>query len=760
MKFTLSLADCTGNKANTIYPHQVEISSAEQMQDATSKDHVCGVFTENKRSNANFEWSNVVVMDCDNEEDDPATWVSPEDLEDLIPDVSFVAVPSRNNMKEKDGKAARPKFHVYFPIHECVDADEYAAIKASIHRKYPFFDGNALDAARFIFGASAGDVLWHEDWEDILDVVEVCAEEDAFEKEEDLGGVIREGSRNNTMSLYAARVITRFGLDDGRAMELFLKRAAKCDPPLPDEELDAIWRSATKYGKKVQKKEGYIDPAEYGNDFDVSDDSLRPDDYSDMGQARAFLKRYEGQIVYSAATGFLRYSGKQWIENNEYAVGGVEEFLDMQLENAEAEVAAAKKKLIDAGVDESIIDAGGKNLEKAITGKAIWAYREYQSACTYRKFVLKRRDYTWLRSTMEALKPMVNIEVTDLDRDEFLLNTPEATYDLRKGMAGAQPHAATDLITKSTIVAPGDEGEEIWQDTLDLIFCGDKKLIAYVQEVVGMAAVGKVFAEQMIIAHGGGANGKSTFWNTIARVLGSYSGNLSAEALTMNCKRNVKPEMAEMMGKRLIIAAESDEGVRLNTSAVKQMCSTDLIYAEKKYKAPFSFVPSHLLVLYTNHLPKVGSSSDEGIWRRLIVVPFKAHITGSSDIKNYSEYLVDNAAPAILKWIIEGAQKAIDNGFRPTPPQCVTEAVEKYRQDNDWFGRFIDECCEVDPSFEEKSGDLYAAYRAYCNTTGDYTRSTTDFYGELEKQGFVRHRTNKGNYMRGVKLKEQNDFLN
>ena len=92
-----------------------------------------------------------------------------------------------------------------------------------------------------------------------------------------------------------------------------------------------------------------------------------------------------------------------------------------------------------------------------------------------------------------------------------------------------------------------------------------------------MAVVGKVFSEALIISYGDGANGKSTFWNTLARVLGNYSGMMSADALTVGCKRNVKPEMAELKGKRLIIAAELEEGMRLNTSTVKQLCSTDEI---------------------------------------------------------------------------------------------------------------------------------------------------------------------------------------
>ena len=143
------------------------------------------------------------------------------------------------------------------------------------------------------------------------------------------------------------------------------------------------------------------------------------------------------------------------------------------------------------------------------------------------------------------------------------------------------------------------------------------------QQIVGMAAVGRVYMESLIIAYGEGRNGKSTFWNTVARVLGTYSGNMSADTLTVGCKRNVKPELAEAKGKRLIIAAELEEGMRLNTSVVKQMCSTDEIFAEKKYKDPFSFTPSHTLVLYTNHLPRVGAN-DPGTWRRLIVIDRKS----------------------------------------------------------------------------------------------------------------------------------------
>ena len=169
---------------------------------------------------------------------------------------------------------------------------------------------------------------------------------------------------------------------------------------------------------------------------------------------------------------------------------------------------------------------------------------------------------------------MVSITQTLLDGDEFLLNAPGGTYDLRKGVGVIKEHDAFDYITKQTAVDPSGEGADLWEDALDTFFCKDKTLIDYVQKIVGLSAIGKVYVEALIIAYGEGRNGKSTFWNVVSRVLGSYSGNISADVLTVGCKRNVKPELAEAKGKRLLIAAELEEGMRLNTSNVKQLDGT------------------------------------------------------------------------------------------------------------------------------------------------------------------------------------------
>ncbi len=208
MQLILQTANVTADAKNCSYPNKVTVTNASELQEAVKMDHVCAKYKNNYRSIDNFLKSNVVVMDLDNDHtDDPDEWITAEKLEELLPDISYAVAPSRNHMVAKNGKAARPKYHVYFEIEEMTDAAAYAALKAAIHNAYPFFDGNALDAARFIFGADSGEAVWHEGWTTIDEevVVELPDEETASGS-----GPILEGNRNNAMSRFAGRVLKRY----------------------------------------------------------------------------------------------------------------------------------------------------------------------------------------------------------------------------------------------------------------------------------------------------------------------------------------------------------------------------------------------------------------------------------------------------------------------------------------------------------------------------------------------------------------------
>lgn len=751
MTISLFTADCTGNPKNCHYRNRVEATSAQAFRKAIGFDHVCAAYRDSYRSVDAFISSTTVVMDCDNDRsDNPDDWITPGRLAEELSDVSFVLAPSRNDNLVKEGRSARPRFHVYFPIREITDAAAYANLKRSIHASLPFFDANALDAARFIFGSGKGEIVWNEGW---MHIDEAIPSTQAVPNEASRD-TIPIGMRNNTLSRFAGKVLKRYGICD-RAHDIYLQEAAKCNPPMEGSELDAIWGSAVRFAGRVQKQDGYVDPDSYNEDF--TRNSLKPSDYSDIGQAKMLVREYGDELKYSDGTDYIRYNGEYWVESRQMALGAAEEFLDLQLEDAIDAVDSSLKDLVGLGYDEGEILAGGKKFEAGLSGDALIAYKRYLAATTYKTFVMKRRDMKYVMGALQAAKPMVLIEVQDLDRDPFLLNTPGSTYDLQQGLSSKRQPCAEDLITKQTICAPGEKGKDAWNKALDLFFCNDKELIEYVQQIVGIAAIGKVCLEALIIAYGGGSNGKSTFWNSISRVMGSYSGALSADTLTAGCKRNIKPEIAELKGKRLVIASELEEGTRLNTSTAKILSSTDEIEAEKKYKDPFKFRPTHTVVLYTNHLPKVGAC-DAGTWRRLIVIPFNAHISGSGDVKNYADHLVEHAGEAIMAWIIEGARVVIARDYHLKVPPCVQHAIDKYRENNDWMGSFLDECCKFGPTLEQPSGILYQGYRNYCSSNGEFIRGTADFYAALESAGFQRRKNKNGSFIHGLAL-EQKDFL-
>lgn len=747
--FTIYYSDVTGLPSNCNYPHKKEVIDEVSLKEAISHDYVCAEYKNSYRSGDNFIGSNCLPVDCDNDHsDNPEDWITPNDVMQAFPNVSFAIHYSRSNNKAKNGKAARPKFHVLFPIDYETNATKYKEIKQKVNLIFPYFDSNALDAARFFFGTKEGNVEIYKGDMNLTQYLNAYDFEEAEMNKIPDGFVIKEGSRNSTLSHFAGRVIKKYG-DTEKAYEVFMEKAALCDPPLEDEELITIWNSAKKFYKKLSSQEGYVDPEQYNQEF-----NLEPLDYSDVGQATVLAREYEKQLKYSPSTDFLVYNGSYWEESRSKAQAISQELTTKQLEEAEIGIKKLTDLMLKNGAWDILVSVGPKKAVDLFDEEQKRVFKEYEAVTAYRKYAIKRRDSKYIYASLKEVSPMVEIKQDRLDNDEFLLNTPTATYDLRFGVDKKHEHSAEDYITKQTTIDPSNVGEDIWKDALNTFFCDDKDLIEYVQEVAGLAAIGKVHLEGLIIAYGGGRNGKSTFWNTISKILGTYSGNMSADTLTVGCKRNVKPEMAEIKGKRLVIAAELEEGMRFNTSNIKQLCSTDEIYAEKKYKEPFKFEPTHTLVLYTNHLPKVGAI-DEGTWRRLIVIPFNAKIEGSSDIKNYADYLYENSGGAILKWIMEGAKRVIDNGYHLTQPSVVKDAIKKYKENNDWFSQFLDECCEVGDSFSEKSGDVYSAYRDYCMRVGDYIRSTTDFYTALESAGFKRKRTNTARVISGLKLKSE-----
>ena len=202
-------ADCVGNAANCRYPNEVKITDEVSAKQAFATDMVCARYKNHYRSTANFEVANALPGDCDNDHSEiAAEWITPEDIADIFADVPYVLHYSRHHMRIKGEKSARPRFHVVFLIDPERDTERYAALKQRLLAAFPFFDANAMDVARFLFGTEDPQVIYHPGTTPLNEFLDDLENEQAFAG---MGHTIPEGNRNSTLSRIGAKIIKRYG---------------------------------------------------------------------------------------------------------------------------------------------------------------------------------------------------------------------------------------------------------------------------------------------------------------------------------------------------------------------------------------------------------------------------------------------------------------------------------------------------------------------------------------------------------------------
>jgi P4 family phage/plasmid primase-like protien len=558
--------------------------------------------------------------------------------------------------------------------------------------------------------------------------------------------IIREGQRNNHMSACALRVLKRYGDKDTGAQEQFLDEAKKCYPPLSGQEIQSIWDYAlAAYQKKVLADPDYIMPELYGRtllDPKQVPEALfvEPFDFTSVGLSNLFARGFKERIRFSNALGWIVWDGKVWRISDLTAQEAMKDLTALMLDDANNKLRRACMLLGEA-------KASGSDRDVAV------AKEKVRAADAYQKFALRMREANKIQGALKLARSAMEIKIEECDSNPYLLNTPGGIVDLNSGEI--KPHDPAEYCTKITKYAPADTAHsELWDGFLDTITQGDKELQRYIQAVIGAALIGTVYTESIVIAYGSGANGKSTLFNAFHSVLGSYAGKVPAEALTTSRNASHKNTLAELLGRRFVIASETEEGQRFSNSMLKQMASTDPIVAEKKYKDPFEFMPSHQLVLYTNFLPKV-SGNDHGTWRRLVVVPFNTTITNPQT--NFLERLLEQSGGVILRWMIDGAKTYIDAGRKFPPCGAVEDAIRKYKEDNDWLSQFLDENCEIGDTLSERAGVLYDHYHQWAKQTSNYARGKADFNTALEERGFDRHKDKQGAHWFGLRLREEHN---
>lgn len=339
----------------------------------------------------------------------------------------------------------------------------------------------------------------------------------------------------------------------------------------------------------------------------------------------------------------------------------------------------------------------------------------------------------------------------DCDNQKFLLNTHSGVYDLKNDKL--LPHTKEPYITKIADVEIDDSDEpKLWLKFLDDIFMGDEEIINFIQKAVGYTLSGSIKEQVIFILFGGGNNGKSVFIDTIQTMLGDYATTVPIEVLMERKGRgNVETTLARIKGARMIHASENDEDDQINEGLIKQITGGEQVIGRFLYGNEFEYYPEYKLWLSTNNKPQV-KGTDFGIWRRIIIIPFKLTIARDKVDRNLTDKL-KNEMPKILNWAIEGFRKYEKEGLEL--PQSLIDEKDIYKKEMDYISNFISDRIESKDEYKLPATTVYKEYEKWCRMTNSKVMSSIAFGKEFGKY-FSKKRESTGYVYMNCTIKSDN----
>jgi putative DNA primase/helicase len=186
----------------------------------------------------------------------------------------------------------------------------------------------------------------------------------------------------------------------------------------------------------------------------------------------------------------------------------------------------------------------------------------------------------------------------------------------------------------------------------------------------------------------------------------------------------------------------------LSEALIKRISGGDTVTARFLYGEFFDFRPEFKAFLATNHKPQIRGT-DEGIWRRIKLIPFDVRFTDEQKDKALPQKLKAEAA-GILRWAVEGCLEWQRIGL--CEPKDVLAATSDYRQEMDVLAAYLDERCVISPALSVPAGGLYADYQRWCKENGEYAVSQKRLGQRLRERGFESGRNERHRFWHGLGL--------
>lgn len=439
--------------------------------------------------------------------------------------------------------------------------------------------------------------------------------------------------------------------------------------------------------------------------------------FTDLGNADRFVASFGDSFRHTAAKGWLAWDGARWAPEARDTV-------------FRAAIEAVLKIREEAGIYAD--DEDGKKSKLAVYK---WASASQSS------------------SKLEALLHIaqnakdIAVKVASFDKDAWLFNCQNGTLDLRTG--DLLPHSRSHLITSISPIQYTESAEcPRWMDFLDRVMEGDREMIRFLARAVGYTLTGSNKEQCFFINFGNGANGKSTFMETVKYLMGEYGVTTPMRTFQDKKDPGIPNDLAALRSARLVLASEAERTNRLAESLIKSLTGGEAIAARFLHQEYFEFTPQFKIWLGTNHRPQVVGT-DDGIWRRVNLIRWGVTIPKEERDPNLGEDL-KREAPGILNWALAGLADYRANGLGV--PEKVREATTEYREQEDSLGRFVSDECTVDGATEEGAEQLYATYTQWCQNGKERPLMQKLFKVEMERRGYPYRRKNKGRVYCGLKL--------
>jgi len=344
----------------------------------------------------------------------------------------------------------------------------------------------------------------------------------------------------------------------------------------------------------------------------------------------------------------------------------------------------------------------------------------------------------------------IPVKVTELDTNPWLFNCLNGTIELKTGLL--LTHRKEDLLT---IIVPVEyhagAPHPQWLTFLEQVTNGNSELAKYLQCAVGYSLTGDTKSQVLFFLYGLGNNGKSTFVTTIRKLTGGYGERVNTDLFIVKDKNTGGPKeaLANLKGKRYVVASEIEDGKRLAVSLIKDMTGGETIKADRKYEHEIEYQPTHKLWIVGNH-KLVITDTTLSIWRRVKLIPFTVTIP-DNEIDPDLPSKLEAELPGILAWAIKGCLDWQHYGL--PEPETVTTATASYRHEQDILGDFIEDCCILEPLASISKADLKSEYERWCNDNNIDSVSPRTFRSRLIEKGITDGKSGSIRYWKGITLK-------